>query len=67
MKIIAQQQETLDMICQRYYGRTADVTESTLNANPGLADQGVFVPYGYAVEMPDQVATSTSDTVQLWD
>lgn len=67
MKLVAQQRETVEMMCLRYYGKTADVTESVLDANPGLADLGAFIPYGYQVEMPDQVPPSTSDTVQLWD
>ncbi|STU59368.1 tail component protein [Klebsiella pneumoniae subsp. pneumoniae] len=36
MQAIAQQGDTLDMICARYYGRTEGVFESVLAANPGL-------------------------------
>lgn len=67
MKIAAQQHETVEMLCYRYYGKTAGVTEAVLNANPGLADVGVFLPYGYAVEMPDRVPAPATDTLQLWD
>ncbi|MBN0941677.1 tail protein X, partial [Pseudomonas aeruginosa] len=37
MQAIAQQGDTLDMICARYYGRTEGIFESVLAANPGLA------------------------------
>ncbi|WP_337049259.1 tail protein X [Serratia fonticola] len=67
MQVMAQQRETLEMICYRHYGKTAGVTEAVMDANPGIADVGVFLPYGYAVEMPDQVAAPTADTVKLWD
>ncbi len=67
MKLVAQQRETVEMMCLRYYGKTAGVTESVLEANPGLANLGIFLPYGHQVEMPDQVPPSASDTVQLWD
>ncbi|MCS4266606.1 tail protein X [Serratia sp. BIGb0163] len=67
MKVVAQQRETIEMICYRYYGKTAGVTEAVMDANPGIADFGVFLPYGYAVEMPDQVVAPANDTVQLWD
>lgn len=67
MKVMAQQHETVEMICYRYYGKTAGVTEAVMNANPGIADVGVFLPYGYPLEMPDTVAPVAQDTVQLWD
>ncbi|WP_164095149.1 tail protein X [Serratia marcescens] len=67
MQVMAQQRETIEMLCYRYYGKTAGVTEAVMDANPGIADVGVFLPYGYLVEMPDQVIAPTQDTVQLWD
>ncbi|TXE33245.1 phage tail protein [Serratia marcescens] len=67
MKVTARQRETVDMICHRHYGKTAGVTEAVMNANPGIADMGVFLPHGIAIEMPDQVTAPAADTVQLWD
>lgn len=67
MQVMAQQRETLEMLCYRYYGKTAGVTEAVMDANPGIADVGVYLPYGYLVEMPDQVIPPAQDTVQLWD
>ena len=46
MQAIAQQGDTLDMICARYYGRTEGVFESVLAANPGLAELGAVLPHG---------------------
>ncbi|MGO3396944.1 MAG: tail protein X [Serratia proteamaculans] len=67
MKITAQQHETIEMICYRHYGKTGGVTEAVMDANPGIADYGVFLPHGYTVEMPDQVVAPAVDTIQLWD
>lgn len=67
MKAIARQHETVEMVCYRHYGKTAGVTEAVFAANPGLADAGVFLPYGYALEMPDRVTPPAADVVQLWD
>ncbi|EKN3739204.1 TPA: tail protein X [Yersinia enterocolitica] len=67
MRILAQQHDTLDAMCWRYYGRTEGVTEKVLAANPGLADIGPVLPHGYPVEMPEVSAATTTQTLQLWD
>ncbi|RRV04447.1 phage tail protein [Pseudomonas sp. v388] len=64
----AQQHETVDAICWRHYGRTAGVTESVLQANPGLADLGPILPQGTAVFMPEvQPSAPARQMVNLWD
>jgi phage tail protein X len=67
MRILAQQYDTVDALCWRYYGRTEGVTEKVLAANPGLADIGPVLPHGYPVEMPEVSAATTTQTLQLWD
>ncbi|MEN3261315.1 tail protein X [Sodalis endosymbiont of Spalangia cameroni] len=67
MKIHAGQYDTVDALCQRYYGRTQGVTEWVLQHNPGLAEVGPFLPHGYPVELPDRVGEAPVQTVQLWD
>lgn len=47
------QGETVDLACQSFYGRTAEVTERVLDANPGLAAIGAFLPMGTTILMPD--------------
>lgn len=36
------QNDTVDALCWRFYGRTAGVTEAVLEANPGLATTAQF-------------------------
>ncbi|WP_421589000.1 tail protein X [Rahnella aceris] len=67
MKVIAQQGDTLDALCFRYYGRTGGVVETVLTANPGLAELGEVLPHGTTVILPEVDTASTSETVQLWD
>lgn len=67
MKVMAHQNDTVDALCWRYYGRTAGVTERVLAANPGLAEFGAVLPHGYPVEMPDLPAAVTAQRLQLWD
>lgn len=67
MKIYAQQGDTVDEICFRYYGRTQQVTEQVYAANAGLADAGPVLPHGRPVDLPDLPDSSTGETVNLWD
>ena len=66
--VIAQQGDTVDMLCLRHLGITAGVTEAVYALNRGLADLGPILDLGQAVTLPDRPATSTAiATVQLWD
>ncbi|AUY26267.1 tail protein X [Mixta calida] len=67
MKVRAQQYDTVDALCWRHYGRTQGLTEQVLQANPGLALHGPFLPHGLEVELPDVTPAATAQTVQLWD
>lgn len=64
----AQQNDTVDAICWRHYGRTAGVTESVLQANPGLAELGPVLPQGTLITLPDiQPSAPNRHMVNLWD
>lgn len=64
----AHQNDTIDALCWRHYGRTAGVTEAVLEANPGLADLGPILPQGVLVNMPEaQTTAPVRQTVNLWD
>ena len=66
--IRANQNDTVDSLCWRYYGRTAGVTEAVLQANPGLADYGPVLPLGLVVNMPEaQTSAPQRQMVNLWD
>ncbi|WP_058910970.1 tail protein X [Entomohabitans teleogrylli] len=67
MNVIASQGDTLDIICQRYYGRTQAVFERVLDANPGLAELGVILPHGTVIDLPAVPSSSVTETVNLWD
>ncbi|MGN2381297.1 tail protein X [Pseudomonas juntendi] len=63
-----QQNDTVDALCWRHYGRTAGVVEAVLDANPGLADQGPVLPAGLLVTLPEQQMTAPEQQmVSLWD
>ncbi|WP_454834372.1 tail protein X [Rahnella aceris] len=67
MKVTAEQGDTVDLLCWRYYGRTGSVVEQVYAANVGLAAQGAILPHGYAVELPDISLAAVSETVSLWN
>ncbi|WJY13232.1 tail protein X [Pectobacteriaceae bacterium CE90] len=67
MKIYAHQDDTLDALCYRYYGRTQGVVETVLQSNPGLADMGPILPHGTAVELPIIQSSSTRETINIWE
>ncbi|CAI8909097.1 tail protein X [Pseudomonas zeae] len=68
VSIRALQNDTVDALCWRHYGRTAGVTEAVLEANPGLADYGPTLPQGFLVQMPEaQAAAPQRQTVNLWE
>lgn len=65
--VYAQQGDTVDAICQRYYGYTRGITEDILKANPGLADIGPVLPIGHKVLLPIAKPQPIKTTVKLWD
>lgn len=66
-QVRAQQNDTVDLICHRYYGTTKNVVEAVYQQNPGLADLGPILPHGQRVKMPPiTVAEPVTPTVSLW-
>ncbi|QBQ12806.1 MULTISPECIES: tail protein X [unclassified Pseudomonas] len=64
----ANQNDTVDALCWRHYGRTAGVTEAVLEANPGLAEHGPILPQGLVVNMPEvQTSAPQRQMVNLWN
>lgn len=63
----ARQGDTVDLICYRHYGQTAEVTEAVYRANPGLCELGPILPIGTPVKLPDLAPQPEREIVQLWD
>lgn len=62
------QGETVDLACWRHYGRTAEVTERVLDANPGLAAKGPILPLGTEIVMPAVAQRARARPLtKLWD
>lgn len=66
--IRAMQGDTVDLICWRHYGTTANVTEAVYEANPGLADLGPILPHGHLIKLPKIEQTQPATTaLVLWE
>lgn len=66
--IHALQNDTVDAICWREYGRSSGVVEKVLEANSKLAELGPFLPMGTEVFLPDiETSQQIKQTIQLWD
>ena len=62
------QNDTIDSICWRYYGRSKGVVEQVLSANPQLDELGVILPIGTDVLLPDlDSPQNTQPSINLWD
>jgi phage tail protein X len=66
--VTAHQGDTVDSLCYRHLGSSADV-ERTLALNPGLAALGPVLPDGTAVTLPAASAGAATPRtlLQLWD
>lgn len=63
----AQQGDSIDSLCWRHLGSSAQV-EATLELNPGLAALGATLPNGQPVTLPDSTdAQPKTNLIQLWD
>lgn len=65
---VTKQGETVDLACLSHYGRTVEVTEAVLNANPGLAELGPILPMGTRITMPDIARRAAARALaNLWN
>ncbi len=69
MIVTALQGDTLDLLCWRHLGATAEVTEQAYELNRDLSLAGPVLPEGAAVILPDAVPATAArlDIVNLWD
>jgi phage tail protein X len=64
------QGDTLDALCWRELGATAGVVEAVLELNRDLAEQGLTLPTGTRVVLPERSPATVTPLIaiqQLWD
>ncbi|MBN6064183.1 tail protein X [Aggregatibacter actinomycetemcomitans] len=68
MKVRAQQNDNLDAILYRYFGKSEGLLEIACELNPHLMDKPI-IPIGTEVTLPEADTEKISvaqDTIQLW-
>lgn len=66
MIVTAQQNDTIDLICWRYLGATAGVTEQVLKLNPHIDSKNPVLALGTQLTLPDK-HSPVKKTINLWD
>ncbi len=64
---ITSENDALDLICARHYGRQSGAVEQVLEANPGIAAVAHRLPAGLEITLPDIKSGIAQKTVKLWD
>jgi len=59
--------DTVERICSKKYGYTANVTKQVYGNNPGLAALGTVLPIGTKVLLPEAPKKNEIQTDNLWD
>ena len=63
----AEQGDTLDFICWKFYGQQSGAVELVLDANPGLASLGPVLPVNTTITLPDIPKPATEvQPIRLW-
>lgn len=60
------QGDTVDLICQRYFGKTGGVTEQVMALNPHLSHYSVVLPAFVDITLPDTPNRNQKQVIQLW-
>ncbi|MBS9531145.1 MULTISPECIES: tail protein X [unclassified Wolbachia] len=64
---IARENEMLDYICFKHYGYSSGAVEIVLEANPGLAEYGSFLPAGLKIRLPRIQEQLKKSKLKVWE
>lgn len=65
---LTSENDALDLICARHYGRQAGAVEQVLEANPDIAAVAHRLPVGLSIVLPDIASNGQGpQTVRLWE
>ncbi|AVZ82860.1 phage tail protein [Edwardsiella ictaluri] len=67
MIVYSLQNETLDQLCWRVFGRTTGIVEQLYRDNPRLCELPLRLPHSTAVNVPEQAPIAVRQRINLWD
>lgn len=67
MIVYTMQNETIDALAYRVFGRTTGIVEIIYNNNPMLCELPAILPMGTAVNVPEDAPEPQKKIINLWD
>ncbi|MCX8678604.1 tail protein X [Gilliamella sp. B2865] len=67
MIVYAMQNETVDALAYRVFGKTKGIVEIIYQDNPMLCELPAMLPMGTLVNVPESVPEPQKKQVNLWD
>lgn len=67
MIVYAMQNETVDALAYRVFGKTKGIVEIIYQDNPMLCELPAMLPMGTPVNVPESVPEPQKKQVNLWD
>ena len=67
IKYRTSENDMLDWIAWKHYGKQSGAVEAMLEANPGIADYGDKLPAGLVIILPEIQLPKTDKIIKLWD
>lgn len=66
MSYITRQDDMLDWICWRHYGKSSGFVEAVYEANPDLSSLPLRLPAGVLIVLPTIISPSRRTLPRLW-
>lgn len=67
MIVYTMQNETIDALAYRVFGRTTGIVEIIYNNNPMLCELPAILPMGTVVNVPEDAPEPQKKLINLWD
>lgn len=67
MIVYTMQNETIDALAYRVFGKTAGIVEIIYQNNPKLCELPAILPMDIEVNVPESVPEKDSNSINLWD
>ena len=67
MIVYTMQNETIDALAYRVFGKTAGIVEIIYQNNPKLCELPAILPMGLEVNVPELVSEKNFNSINLWD
>lgn len=64
---VVRENEMLDYICFKHYGYSSGAVEVVLEENPGLAENGSFLPGRLKIKLPSIQELLNKSVLKVWE